>query len=172
MVVRPSYLLETKAQNERTSRYPGRTSHQGSRPINAPVNFSTAGLGGALRRRQGVVRTGRFWSGTDDIGRHWSVHLPGGNTAEATQPQLHPGVCAGQWLPPPSTVGTWAGGFFQLPREQLGLMLVSVPHSGLDHLLTWPLRSCTTLPSTHLCGIAGIWKGSEDSFGAWKGLIQ
>lgn len=124
MVVRPSYLLETKAQNERTSRYPGRTSHQGSRPINAPVNFSTAGLGGALRRRQGVARAGRFWSGTDDIGRFIS------QMGTRLRPHSHSCilVCVlGSGCPHPNTVGTWAGRFFQLPREQLGLMLVSVP---------------------------------------------
>lgn len=49
-----------------------------------------------------MERTGRFWSGTDDIGRFISQV---GNRAEATQPQLHPGVGAGQWLPSPQHSG-------------------------------------------------------------------
>lgn len=57
-----------------------------------------------------MVGAGRFWSGTDDIGRFISQV---GNTAEATQPQLHPGVGAGQWLPsPPAQWGPGLEGSF------------------------------------------------------------
>lgn len=48
------------------------------------------------------MRAGRFWSGTDNVGGFISQV---GNTAEATQPQLHPGVGAGRRLPPPQHSG-------------------------------------------------------------------
>lgn len=91
------------------------------------------------------------------------------------QPQQLPGVGAGQWLPSPSTVGAWAGEFFQPPWEEVAYAGVHTPfRAGLSSNLASEVMN-DPVPAAHLCGTAEIWRCNvkpEDSFGGWKGLIQ
>lgn len=79
-----------------------------------------------------------------------------GNRTDARQPQQLPGVGAGQWLPSPSTVGAWAGGFFQPPWEEVAYAGVHTPFgAGLSSNLASEVMN-DPVPAAHLCGTATL----------------